>query len=110
MFYNSNAKLNNMKTLDRGIPNFRNTTARKTSFGNMYRQDDDLSPDFHDSVKIAKVEIKNRKKSTVFVDMQKQTKRDFTKLYMTNDSYKNVVRENARNDYIKKLLRNADTD
>ena len=67
----------------------------------MYRQDDDLSPDFYDSVKIAKLAVKNRKKSTVFVDMKKQTKRDFTKLYMANDSYKNVIQENARNDYIK---------
>ena len=40
--------------------------------------------------------------------MGKQSKRDFTQLYMANDSYKNVVRENARNDYIKNLLRNAD--
>ena len=36
--------------------------------------------------------------------MGKQSKRDFTQLYMANDSYKNVVRENARNDYIKSLL------
>ena len=27
---------------------------------------------------------------------------------MVNDSYRNVVQENARNDYIKKLLRDAE--
>ena len=75
----------------------------------MYRQDDDLSPDFHDSVKIAKAELKNRKKSSAFVDMKKQKRRDFTQLYMVNDSYRNVVQENARNDYIRKLLRDADS-
>ena len=67
-----------------------------------------MSPEFHDSVKIAKVQIKNRKRTAPFVDMKRQTKRDFTQLYMANDSYKNVVRENARNEYIKNLLRDAD--
>ena len=108
VFYNSNVKLAQMKNLDKGIPKFNKVTARKTSFGSMYRHDDDLSPDFHDSVKVAKANVLNRKKSNAFVDMGKQSKRDFTQLYMANDSYKNVVRENARNDYIKQLLRNAD--
>jgi len=39
------------------------------------------------------------------VDLKKQTKRDFTKMLCNTDFYKNVERENARQDYIKALLK-----
>lgn len=42
--------------------------------------------------------------------MSKQTKRDFSKMLAGNDMYKNVQRENARNDFIKKLLRDCGDD
>ena len=77
---------------------------RKASFGNMYRHARDLSPDHYDSVKIAKVDLKLRKKSTPLVEMKKQSKRDFSKMYQTSDFFKNIQRDNDRHDYIKKLL------
>ena len=70
----------------------------------MYRHARDLSPDHYDSVKIAKVDLKLRKKSTPLVEMKKQTKRDFSKMYQTSDFFKNIQRDNDRHDYIKKLL------
>ena len=38
------------------------------------------------------------------VDMKKQTKRKFETLLGGTDAYKNVLRENARRDYVKRLL------
>ena len=63
-----------------------------------------MSPDFYDSVKIANDQIKQRKKSSAFVEMKKQTKRDFSKLWQGSELYKNIQRENQRTEYIKKLL------
>ena len=60
-----------MLKLDKNVPNFTRNTGRKASFGNLYRDDDDLSPDHYDSMKIAKADIKSRKRSEPFVDMGK---------------------------------------
>lgn len=56
MYYETTAqKVKQMEKLDLQIPKMRKTTNRKVEFGNMYRQDRDLSPDHYDSVKIAQV-------------------------------------------------------
>jgi hypothetical protein len=102
--YDLNAKLGVMKNLTKTAAKLNKVSDRKASFGNLYRQDRDLSPDHYDSVKIAKVDIKLRKKSTPLVEMNKQTKRDFSKMYQTSDFFKNIQRDNDRHDYIKKLL------
>lgn len=39
--------------------------------------------------------------------MQKASKRDFNAMLNTNAMYKNIQQENARNDYIKRLLTDA---
>ena len=70
-----------MNKLDRGLPNFGKFSDRKASFGNLYRQDRDLSPDHYDSVKIANSQIKQRKKSECLVDMKKSSKRDMTAMW-----------------------------
>ena len=68
----SRAKLSTTKKLDKLTPCFKRNTGRKASFGNLYRDDDDLSPDHYDSIKIAKADIKSRKRSdATFVDMRK---------------------------------------
>jgi len=68
----------------------------------MYRQERDLSPDHYDSVKIANVELMGKRKASMpFVDMKKQTKRDFSHLYAVSEFYRNVQRENDRADFIK---------
>ena len=108
-YYNcKNKSLSTVNNLDKLTPNFNRNTGRKASFGNLYRDDDDLSPDHYDSVKIAKADIKSRKRSHAFVDMNKQTKRDFSKMLETSDFYRNVKQQNERSDFIKKLLRDAD--
>ena len=96
-------KLSMLRT-DAGVPILNKTTNRRAAFGNMYKQEDDFTPDHYDSVKIAQDELKIKHKIKPFVDMGKQTKRDFTKLWKGNDAYQNVLRENARQDYIKRLI------
>ena len=66
-----------------------------------------MSPDHYDSVKIAKYQISNRKKSVNLVDMAKESKRDFSMMLKGNDAYRNIQRDNARNDYLRKLLTKA---
>ena len=41
------------KRLDFGIPNFKRTTNRKAVFGNLYKNDMDLTPDYYDSMNVA---------------------------------------------------------
>ena len=60
-----------MRKLDKNVPNMNRNTGRKASFGNLYRDEDDLSPDHYDSVKIAKADIKFRKRSPAHVDIKK---------------------------------------
>ena len=47
-----------MRKVDKGIPKIGALTSRKATFGNMYRDDNDLVPDFYDSVKIATADLK----------------------------------------------------
>ena len=47
-----------MKKLDKSILNMQKVPSRNGSFGNLYRQDEDLSPDHYDSMKIANTELK----------------------------------------------------
>ena len=79
-------------------------TDRKQNFMSMYKLDQDSTPDYYDSVKIALDQIKTKRNERPFVDMKKQTKRDFGKLWQGNDAYKNIQLENARQEYIKNLL------
>ena len=44
----------------------------------MYKLDEDLTPDYYDSVKIAKDQLKVKRNEKPFVDMKKQTKRDLS--------------------------------
>ena len=62
----------------------------------MYRREDDFTPDYYDSVKIANDALKIKQKQKPFVEMKKQTKRDLTKLWQGSEFYKNVQRDNAR--------------
>ena len=62
----------------------------------MYRVEDDFTPDYYDSVKIANDALKIKQKQKPFVEMKKQTKRDLTKLWQGSEFYKNVQRDNAR--------------
>ena len=47
-----------MRKVDKGVPKIGSLTDRKATFGNMYRDDNDLVPDFYDSVKIATADLK----------------------------------------------------
>ena len=102
--YDPTLKKLTMARVDAGVPVINRTTNRKVAFGNMYKQEDDFTPDHYDSVKIAHDVLKTKQKVKPFVDMKKQTKRDFSKLWKGNDAYQNVLRENARQDYIKNLI------
>lgn len=99
-----------MAKLDLLSPNLERHTGRRASFGNLYRDDNDLSPDHYDSVKIAKVNLKARKRSDALVDMSKQKRRDMNEMLKTTEFYKNVQRDNHRNDFIKNLLKDAEID
>ena len=46
-------KIRTMEKQGKSVPKLSKITNRKTSYGNLYRQERDLSPDFYDSVKIA---------------------------------------------------------
>ena len=86
-----------MKKLDTSIPSMKNMLSRNNSFGSQYRQDEDLSPDHYDSMKIANTEIKlkQRKNTLPYVEMKKQIPRDFKQMLMHgSESYRNVEREN----------------
>ena len=93
-----------MQRLEKSIPKMANTTQR-INFQSIYRRES--APDYYDNIKVAEVQKGLiSKKKNAFVDMSKQTKRDFDGLLHGTDFYKNVQRENARQDYIKNLLEN----
>lgn len=93
-----------MQRLDNGVTGLANRTTRNESFGNLYKQEMDYTPDHYDSKKIAEAANKIKKRTKPYVDMKKQTKRDYTSLLNGTDFYKNVQRDNERQDYIKNLL------
>ena len=91
VFYNHEVKNKTiMKRMDVGIPNITRTTNRKSYFGNMYVQDGDFTPDHYDSVKIANDLLMTKAKVKAYVNMKKQTKRDYTKLLSGNDFFANI--------------------
>ena len=58
-FYEAhNVKLKYMRKVEKGVPNIGSLTDRGAVFGNMYRDDNDLVPDFYDSAKIATADLK----------------------------------------------------
>ena len=91
-----------MDRLDKSVPAIDKQSVR-TTFNSIYKKES--APDYYDSMKIAATEnhLKTNKK-TAFVDLKKQTKRDFTKMLQTTEQFKNVLRENERAEYVKKLL------
>lgn len=91
MYYNvTEPKMKQMEKLDTHIPKMTKMTNRKAEFRNMYRQDRDLSPDHYDSVKIAQIDLKTKRKTSNFVNMKKASKRDFNLILNTNAMYKNI--------------------
>ena len=101
-FYETQKKVKVMERLDRSVPDMSRTSNRGT-FQSIYKSE--VAPDYYDSDKIVKAQNRlQHKKRNAFVDLGKQTKRDFSKMWQTNDNYKNVVRENQRAEYIKNLL------
>mmetsp|Transcript_9941 Transcript_9941/g.12387 ORF Transcript_9941/g.12387 Transcript_9941/m.12387 type:complete len:98 (+) Transcript_9941:1490-1783(+) len=93
-----------MRHLNKGITKFDLRTDRANSFNSLYRQEADYTPDHYDSMKIAEKAERFKRRTKPHVDMKKQTKRDFDRLLQTTDFYKNVLHDNARLDYIKKLI------
>ena len=102
VFYNTFKKNENMKRLDHSVPKIDRTTQR-INFQSIYRRES--APDYYDSVKVAEVHkgliTKNK---NPHIDMKKQVKRNYESLLNGTDFYKNVQRDNARQDYIKRLL------
>ena len=96
-----------MRNLDVGITKFHLATDRTNPFGCIYRQEADYTPDHYDSVKIAAKAEHLKKQTKPYVNMKKQTKRDFNSLLQKTDFYKNVLQDNARADYIKRLIEEA---
>ena len=74
--------------------------------GSIYRRE--YSPDYYDSTKITSgfKQQSGYQSPKSMVEMQKQTARDFQKLYAgtSGEAYKNIQRENARQAWIKKLI------
>ena len=102
MFYNTFKKTENMERMDRGIPDMNKTTQRG-NFQSIYRKES--APSYYDSVKVAdkhKELVTNKKNS--MVDFKKQTKRNYDAMLHGTEFYRNVQRDNERQDYIKKLL------
>ena len=69
---------NRGKRIDTQITKMHKQTNRKQNFSSMYKLDEDLTPDYYDSVKIATDQIKVKRNEKPFVDMKKQTKRDLS--------------------------------
>ena len=75
----------------------------REGLGDIYRKD--ISPDFVDNLKVAKQQLKLvHPKKEVYMEMKKQQKRDYTKLLVGTEAYKNIQRDNARAEYLKNLL------
>lgn len=51
-----------MRRLDKGVTNLKQRTNRETTFGNMYLQEPDFTPDHYDSLKIAEAANKIKKR------------------------------------------------
>lgn len=101
-FYDTFKKDKTMNRLDNGIVKHEKVTAREDQ--SLYKQND--YKDFFDNLKAAKTQthLKTKRKDA-FVDMRQQTKRDFTKILCNTEAYKNIQRDNARQDYVKALLK-----
>ena len=80
-------------------------TTERVGFQSIYKK---VSvPDHYDSLKVAKQhENLVQKKKVSSVSMEKQTRRKFETLLGGSDAYKNVVHDNARAEYVKRLLEN----
>ncbi len=90
-FYDENTKISaTMKRLDAGMPKMNKSTNRSTAFGSMYKQEDDFTPDHYNGVKIAEKAMKLKTHAKPFVDMKKQTKREYSKLLQGTDFYNNI--------------------
>ena len=91
-----------MERLDKSIPKLEkglNRVAHNSIYQNLQ------NPDYYDSIKILKTQIKvQTKKTDAFVDLKKQQKRDLTTMLQSTESYKNVLRDNKRADYVERLL------
>ena len=101
IFYNTK-KEKTMDRLEKSVPAIGKTTKR-INFQSIYKKES--APDYYDSVKVAETQTKmisTGKKP--FVDMKKQTKRKFEDQLNKTDFHRNVLRDNARQDYIKNLL------
>ena len=99
-----------MKRLSAGITDIGRATDRKGAWASMYKQEEDFTPDFYDSVKIANDFIKTKKTTKAHFSMKQQTQRKHDTLLGKTEFHKNVLRENARVDYIKQLLRDSVDD
>lgn len=53
VYYDTNKKLKLMNNLNGGATKIGTMSNRKSSFGCMYRHDNDLGPDCHDTLKVA---------------------------------------------------------
>mmetsp|Transcript_23037 Transcript_23037/g.30629 ORF Transcript_23037/g.30629 Transcript_23037/m.30629 type:complete len:133 (+) Transcript_23037:1295-1693(+) len=60
-----------MRRLNRGVTKFEKGTTRSHMFGSLYKQDDDLTPDHYDSIKIAEKAVLNKQRVKPYVDMKK---------------------------------------
>ena len=104
IFYDTAKKEKMMQTLDKCVPKMDKTTER-VGFQSIYKKSS--VPDHYDSLKVAKIqENLSHKKKVSSVSMEKQTRRKFETLLGGNDAYKNVMHDNARAEYIKRLLEN----
>ena len=83
--YDSQILHKSKKNDSKGIVHQSKSVNRKTGFGSMYKQEEDFTPDYYDSVKIADDFLKTKKRVKPLVDMKKQTKRDFGKMWQNND-------------------------
>ena len=104
VFYSLEAKTSNMDRLEKCVPAMDKQSIR-TIHNSIYKKE--VAPDYYDSMQIAKTatKMKTMKKDTL-IDISKQEKRDLTKMLKTTEQYNNVLRDNERAEYIKKLLGN----
>ena len=72
-FYDDGAKerSGSLKSLNTSIKNFDKVLDRKKAVKSMYRREEDYTPDYYDSVKIAGDTLKIKKNEKPFVDMKK---------------------------------------
>ena len=97
-----------MSRLDKNCLNF-SGYEKRSNLGSIYKTSQAVDPYDLKKVDMGKLKTTKNTGKNILVQMNKQEKRDVTKMYKhsVGEAYANIQRENEKADYIKKLLMQA---